>query len=44
MVEVLHGDVYPGDRVVVKGGHELSSLFFLGVLKLSSSDQQRLEY
>ncbi len=27
-IEVLHGDVYPGDRVVVKGGHELSSLFF----------------
>jgi cobalt-zinc-cadmium efflux system membrane fusion protein len=42
MVEVLQGDIYPGDRVVVKGGHELSSLFFLGVLKLSSSDQQRL--
>ena len=35
MVEVLQGDIYPGDRVVVKGGHELSSLFFLGVLKLS---------
>ncbi len=42
MVEVLQGDIYPGDRVVVKGGHELSSLFFLGVLKLYSSDQQRL--
>jgi len=42
MVEVLQGDIYPGDRVVVKGGHELSSLFFLGVLKLSGSDQQRL--
>ncbi len=41
-VEVLSGDVYPGDRIVVKGGHELSSLFFLGVLKLSSDDQQRL--
>lgn len=42
MVEVLHGDIFPGDRVVVRGGHELSSLFFLGVLKLSSSEQQRL--
>ncbi len=42
MVEVLQGDIYPGDRVVVRGGHELSSLFFLGVLKLSSNDQQRL--
>lgn len=41
-VEVLQGDVYPGDRVVVKGGHELSSLFFLGVLKLSSEDRTRL--
>lgn len=42
MVELLQGDIYPGDRVVVRGGHELSSLFFLGVLKLSNSDQQRL--
>ena len=42
MVEVLQGDIYPGDRVIVKGGHELSSLFFLGVLKLSKSDQQQL--
>lgn len=42
LVEVLQGDIFPGDRVVVSGGHELSSLFFLGVLKLSSSEQQRL--
>jgi membrane fusion protein, heavy metal efflux system len=42
MLEVLQGDIYPGDRVVVTGGHELSSLFFLGVLKLSDSDQERL--
>ncbi len=41
-MEVLQGDVYPGDRVVVTGGHELSSLFFLGVLKLSSKDRARL--
>jgi membrane fusion protein, heavy metal efflux system len=33
--EVISGDVYPGDRVVTRGGHELSSLFFLGVLRLS---------
>ncbi len=33
--ELLSGDVYPGDRVVTRGGHELSSLFFLGVLRLS---------
>ena len=42
MLELLQGDIYPGDRVVVKGGHELSSLFFLGVLKLSAVDQLRL--
>ncbi len=41
-VEVLQGDVYPGDRVVVRGGHELSSLFFLGVLKLNAADRKRL--
>ncbi len=41
-IEVTQGDVYPGDRVVVKGGHELSSLFFLGVLKLSQEDRKRL--
>lgn len=35
MAEVVTGDVYPGDRVVTQGGHELSSLFFLGVLRLS---------
>jgi cobalt-zinc-cadmium efflux system membrane fusion protein len=33
--EVVSGDVYPGDRVVTRGGHELSSLFFLGILRLS---------
>ncbi len=42
VIEVTHGDIYPGDRVVVKGGHELSSLFFLGVLKLSQEDRKRL--
>lgn len=41
-LEVLQGDIYPGDRVVVVGGHELSSLFFLGVLKLSDADRARL--
>jgi hypothetical protein len=42
LVEILQGDIYPGDRVVVKGGHELSSLFFLGVLKLNAVDRSRL--
>lgn len=41
-VEIIQGDLYPGDRVVVKGGHELSSLFFLGVLKLTKDDRKRL--
>ncbi len=41
-IEVLQGGVYPGDHVVTKGGHELSSLFFLGVLKLNEFDRQRL--
>lgn len=35
VAEVISGDVYPGDRVVTRGGHELSSLFFLGILRLS---------
>lgn len=35
VAEVVSGDVFPGDRVVTRGGHELSSLFFLGVLRLS---------
>jgi len=37
LVEIKSGDVYPGDRVVTRGGHELSSLFYLGVLRLSPS-------
>ncbi len=35
--ELVSGEVYPGDRVVVRGGHELSSLFFLGVLRLGEA-------
>ncbi len=34
-IEIIGGQVYPGDRVVARGGHELSNLFFLGVLKVS---------
>lgn len=41
-VELVSGDIFPGDRVVTTGGHELSSLFFRGVLKLSESDRRRL--
>ncbi|WP_459556787.1 efflux RND transporter periplasmic adaptor subunit [Lacunimicrobium album] len=35
LAQLVAGDVYPGDRVVTRGGHELSSLFLLGVLRLS---------
>ncbi|MDP1796429.1 MAG: efflux RND transporter periplasmic adaptor subunit [Planctomycetaceae bacterium] len=40
--EVVSGDLYPGDRVVTRGGHELSSLFFLGVLRLSPETAKSL--
>lgn len=33
-VEILAGKVLPGDRVVTRGGHQLSSVFFLGVLRV----------
>jgi RND family efflux transporter MFP subunit len=42
MVEIVDGEVYPGDRVVVAGGHGLSSLLFLEVLKLSAADRRRM--
>lgn len=32
--EVLTQEVYPGDRVLTRGSHELSSLFILGELRL----------
>lgn len=32
--EILAGKLLPGDRVVTRGGHPLSSLFFLGVLRI----------
>ncbi len=34
-IEVRGGDVYPGDRVVTRGSHELGSFFTKGVLKVS---------
>ena len=33
-VEVLGGSLYPGDRVVTRGSHELGSFFAKGVLKV----------
>jgi cobalt-zinc-cadmium efflux system membrane fusion protein len=41
-VEIISGDIFPGDRVVTRGGHELSSLFFLGILRLSPSTAQSI--
>lgn len=35
LIEVLGGDLYPGDRVVTRGSHELGSFFAKGVLKVS---------
>lgn len=34
-VEILAGNVYPGDRVVTRGSHELAGFFVPSVLKLS---------
>ena len=34
--EIVAGKLLPDDRVVTRGGHELSSLFFLGVLRIGS--------
>ena len=34
-VEILAGNIYSGDRVVTRGGHELAGFFVPGVLKLS---------
>ncbi len=33
-IEVRGGELFPGDRVVTQGGHELGGLFVKGVLKL----------
>lgn len=34
LIEVRGGDLYPGDRVVTRGSHELGSFFAKGVLKV----------
>lgn len=41
-VEVLAGDVFPGDRVVVRGAHELSGLFAPGVLRLGPEAERAI--
>jgi multidrug efflux pump subunit AcrA (membrane-fusion protein) len=33
--QVVGGNLFPGDRVVTRGGHELAGLFFQGTLRLS---------
>jgi RND family efflux transporter MFP subunit len=33
--EIVGGDLYPGDRVVTRGGHELAGFFIPGVLRLT---------
>lgn len=42
LLEILTGDIYPGDRVVTRGGHELSSLLFRETLKLDEEQRQHL--
>ncbi|MBA4064529.1 MAG: hypothetical protein C0501_12610 [Isosphaera sp.] len=41
-VEILAGDVFPGDRVVTRGGHELGPFFTPGVLKLSPEAERNV--
>lgn len=35
LIEVLGGNLYPGDSVVTRGGHQLGSYFAQGVLRVS---------
>jgi len=39
VVAIKEGDVYPGDRVVTKGSHELGAFFISGVLRLSPAGE-----
>ena len=41
-VELLAGEVVPGDRVVVRGAHELSGLFAPGVLRLGPEAERSI--
>ena len=41
-VELKRGNVVPGDRIVIRGGHELSSLFFRGSLQLDPFTRKRM--
>lgn len=39
---LVEGGVFPGDRVVTRGGHELASFFVQGVLRLSDEAKQSI--
>jgi RND family efflux transporter MFP subunit len=41
-VEILAGNLYPGDRVVTRGSHELAGFFVQGVLKLSPEAEKNI--
>lgn len=42
VVAIKEGNVYPGDRVVTKGSHELGAFFVSGVLRLSPAGEADL--
>lgn len=42
-VEILAGNVYPGDRVVTSGSHELAGFFIPGVLRLSPEAAKNID-
>ena len=41
-IEVLSGDLFPGDRVVTRGGHELAGFFVPGALRPSPEATRNL--
>ncbi len=41
-VEILAGDLFPGDRVIVRGTHELGGLFAPGVLRLGPEAERSI--
>ena len=41
-VEILAGELFPGDRVVVRGAHELGGLFAPGVLRLGPEAERAI--
>ena len=41
-VEVVAGELFPGDRVVVRGAHELGGLFAPGVLRLGPEAERSI--